>query len=326
MTASGQSLGDNTLGETLMEDDADFGAEDNQTDDAGANAPDEATGAAADDSSDDANGPRIAYSSGSDDEFSDSPFAALGGQPDAAPAAEVEIADVPDTEAGPDAASEADAPAAAEAQDADEAAAEATDEVPHEEASKDEEKEIEEEPVISPYDRPGRWFVVHTYAGHENQVHNNLRSRIQSMNMENKIYEVVIPMEDHIEFKGGKKTVVQKKVFPGYLMVRMRLEDEAWLCVRHTPGVTGFVSSGNKPIPLTRREVERILVVKPDKKLKPKLEWEVGQTVRVIGGPFADFNGNIDDINVDQSKLKVLVNIFGRETPVELGFDQVAKL
>jgi len=181
----------------------------------------------------------------------------------------------------------------------------------------------------SPYDRPGRWFVIHTYAGHENQVKTNLESRIASMNMERDIYECVIPMEDVIEFKAGKKTVVPKKVFPGYVLVRMEDPDrnqEAWMCVRHTPGVTGFVSSGSRPIPLTRREVERILQVKPDKKVKPKLEWEVGESVRVMGGPFADFNGSIAEINVDQSKLKVLVNIFGRETPVELGFDQVQKL
>lgn len=186
-----------------------------------------------------------------------------------------------------------------------------------------------QESTPSPYDRPGRWFVIHTYAGHENQVRTNLMSRIASMNMENDIYECVIPMEDVIEFKAGKKTVVPKKVFPGYVLVRMEdpeRNQEAWMCVRHTPGVTGFVSSGSRPIPLTRREVERILQVKPDKKIKPKLDWEVGESVRVMGGPFADFNGSIDEINVDQSKLKVLVNIFGRETPVELGFDQVQKL
>ncbi|MCC7077421.1 MAG: transcription termination/antitermination factor NusG [Acidimicrobiia bacterium] len=183
-----------------------------------------------------------------------------------------------------------------------------------------------EKPEISPYDRPGDWFVVHTYAGHEKQVESNLKSRIESMNMENDIFEIVIPMEDVVEFKAGKKKVVPKKIFPGYLLVRMYLNDDSWMCVRHTPGVTGFVSSGTKPIPLSRREVERILQVKPDKKIRPRLEWEVGQTVRVMGGPFADFDGTIAEINVDQSRLKVLVNIFGRETPVELGFDDVMKV
>ena len=186
--------------------------------------------------------------------------------------------------------------------------------------------------VESPYDRPGQWFVVHTYAGYENKVKSNLESRIQSMNMEERIYEVVIPMEDVIEFKGGKKVVVQKKVFPGYLLVRCELDDDSWHVVRDTPGVTGFVGLGSKPTPLSRREVEDILQVKqetasgPAKKTRPRLEFEEGETVRVREGPFADFSGQIAEINEDQLKLKVLVNIFGRETPVELEFSQVAKL
>jgi transcription termination/antitermination protein NusG len=191
-------------------------------------------------------------------------------------------------------------------------------------------------PVESPYDRPGRWFVVHTYAGYENKVRTNLGSRIQSMNMEDRIYEVVIPMEDVIEFKGGKKVVVQKKVFPGYLLVRCELDDDSWHVVRDTPGVTGFVGLGTKPTPLSRREVEDILQVKAEasgpgggsgaKKTRPALAFEAGETVRVKEGPFADFSGQIAEINEDQLKLKVLVNIFGRETPVELEFSQVAKL
>jgi transcriptional antiterminator NusG len=188
------------------------------------------------------------------------------------------------------------------------------------------------EPVIeSPYDRPGQWYVVHTYAGYENKVKSNLESRISSMNMEDRIYEVVIPMEDVVEFKGGRKVVVQKKVFPGYLLTRCELDDDSWSVVRNTPGVTGFVGPGTKPTPLSRREVESILQVKPEgaegvKKTRPRLEHEVGETVRVKEGPFADFSGQIAEINEDQLKLKVLVNIFGRETPVELEFSQVAKL
>jgi len=188
-------------------------------------------------------------------------------------------------------------------------------------------------PIESPYDRPGHWFVVHTYAGYENKVKQNLQSRIASMNMEDRIYECVIPMEDVIEFKNGKKVVVQKKVFPGYLLVRCELDDDAWYVIRNTPGVTGFVGSGAKPTPLSRREVESILQVKPEgaeggaaKKTRPRLEYEVGESVRVKEGPFADFSGQIAEINEDQLKLKVLVNIFGRETPVELEFSQVAKL
>jgi transcriptional antiterminator NusG len=186
----------------------------------------------------------------------------------------------------------------------------------------------------SPYERPGRWYVVHTYAGYENKVKSNLASRVRSMAVEDRIFEVVIPMEDVIEFKNGRKVVVQKKVFPGYLLVRMDLDDHAWYVVRNTPGVTGFVGSGAKPTPLSRREVEDILGTgekeeggqQGEKKVRPRLEYETGEQVRVVTGPFADFNGVISEIDVDRSKLKVLVNIFGRETPVELEFGDVAKL
>ena len=189
---------------------------------------------------------------------------------------------------------------------------------------------VEAEP--SPYDRPGRWYVVHTYAGYENKVKQNLASRVRSMNVEERIFEVVIPMEDVIEFKNGRKVVVQKKVWPGYLLIRLALDDESWYVVRNTPGVTGFVGSGAKPTPLTRREVEEWLGKgeqvegQQEKKVRPRLEYETGEQVRVTSGPFADFNGAISEIDVDRSKLKVLVNIFGRETPVELEFGQVAKL
>jgi transcription termination/antitermination protein NusG len=186
-------------------------------------------------------------------------------------------------------------------------------------------------PPESPYDRPGRWYVVHTYAGYENKVKSNLESRISSMNMEDRIFEVVIPLEDVVELKNGKRQVVSRKVFPGYLMVRMDLDDDSWYVVRNTPGVTGFVGLGARPTPLSRREVENILAVKAEgagapKKTKPRLEYEVGESVRVREGPFADFSGTIAEINEDQLRLKVLVNIFGRETPVEFEFAQVAKL
>jgi transcription termination/antitermination protein NusG len=183
----------------------------------------------------------------------------------------------------------------------------------------------------SPYDRPGRWYVLHTQSGYENKVRQNIEARTQSMNMEEKIHEVVIPMEDVVEFKGGKKVTVQKKVFPGYLLVRMSLDDDSWFVVRNTPGVTGFVGQGNKPSPLPRKDVETFLLVKDEgedgaRKGRPRLEYEIGETVRVKEGPFADFQGQIVEINADQLKLKVLVNIFGRETPVELDFAQVGKL
>ena len=186
----------------------------------------------------------------------------------------------------------------------------------------------------SPYDKVGDWFVVHTQSGYEKKVKSNLESRIHSMNMEDSIFEVVIPMEDVIEFKNGKKVVVQKKVFPGYLYVRCFLDDHSWDVIRNTPGVTGFVGTAGKPIPLSRRDVEAALAVpedeaedgQPTRKQRPKLEYEVGESVRVKTGPFADFSGQIAEINEDQLKVKVLVNIFGRETPVELEFAEVAKL
>jgi transcription termination/antitermination protein NusG len=191
------------------------------------------------------------------------------------------------------------------------------------------EAEPEEPTGRDPFRGPGDWYVVHTYAGYENKVKANLESRIGSMQMQDKIFEVEIPMEDVMEIKGGKKQVVQKKVFPGYLLVKMIYDNDSWYVVRNTPGVTGFVSSGTgtKPTPLSKREVEKILTV-PKQEVKPqfRLEFEEGDVVRIISGPFADFNGTVDEINVDQSKLKVLVNIFDRETPVELGFDQVAKV
>ena len=188
---------------------------------------------------------------------------------------------------------------------------------------------IAEPDGADPFGGPGDWYVIHTYAGYENKVKTNLESRIHTMQMQDKIFDVVIPMEDVMEIKGGKKQVVQKKVFPGYLLVKMVYDDDSWYVVRNTPGVTGFVSSGTgqKPTPLSRREVEKILTVKKAE-VKPafRLDFEEGDVVRIISGPFADFNGTISDINVDQSKVRVMVNIFDRETPVELSFDQVARV
>ena len=173
---------------------------------------------------------------------------------------------------------------------------------------------------------------MHTYAGYENKVKQNLASRVRSMNVEEQIFEVVIPMEDVIEFKGGRKVVVQKKVFPGYLLVRMALDDDSWYVVRNTPGVTGFVGNGARPTPLSRKEVEEILgtgaAVEAARRRRSGRGWSTRWASRCGSppGPFADFNGAISEIDVDRSKLKVLVNIFGRETPVELEFGQVAKL
>ena len=197
--------------------------------------------------------------------------------------------------------------------------------------------EADDEPATETDDptmRPGQWYVVHTQSGYEKKVTANLEARIQSMNMEDKIYEIVIPMEEVDEFKNGKKQTVQRKVFPGYLLVRCQMDDESWYCVRNTPGITGFVGQsrqGQKPTPLSRREVKTFLTPKTDgaeaaPRRKAKLDYEEGESVRVKEGPFADFTGEIAEINADHMKLKVLVNIFGRETLVEMDFSQVAKL
>jgi transcriptional antiterminator NusG len=192
---------------------------------------------------------------------------------------------------------------------------------------------VEDERVFTPEEDPfrgqGDWYVVHTYSGYENKVKANLESRIHTMQMEGKIFGVHIPMEDVMEIKSGKKQVVKRKQFPGYLLVRMVYDNDSWYVVRNTPGVTGFVSAGtgSKPTPLSKHEVDKILTVKKEE-VRPqvRLGFEEGDIVRITSGPFADFNGTINEINADQAKLKVLVNIFDRETPVELSFDQVSKV
>ena len=177
---------------------------------------------------------------------------------------------------------------------------------------------------------PGNWYVVHTYSGYEARVKENLRHRVASMNMEDKVHDVVIPTEDAVEIRGGKKQNVQRKVFPGYVLIRMELDDDSWYAVRNTPAVTGFVGPpGTRPVPLSLDEVLEILRQPEEGDEAPapvKVDFEVSENVRVTTGPFADFTGTISEINADASKLKVLVSIFGRETPVELAFDQVAKL
>ena len=194
------------------------------------------------------------------------------------------------------------------------------------------EADVEEPVVVSPYNRPGRWYVLHTQSGYEKKVKQNLEARIASMNMESRIYEVVIPTREVPEFKNGKKVITEKKLFPGYLLCRTALDDESWNVIRNTPGITGFVNQGGKPSPMRRKDVENFLGVEADrkqeqvKKSKPMFEYSMGETVRVKEGPFADFSGEIIEINEDQLKVKVLVNIFGRETPVELEFAQVARL
>ena len=180
---------------------------------------------------------------------------------------------------------------------------------------------------------PGDWYVVHSYAGYENRVKTNLESRITSLNMEDYIFQIEVPTHQVTEIKSGKKTIVNEKVLPGYILVRMDLTDESWAVVRNTPGVTGFVGLSNRPSPLPLSEVAGLLAPEPAEGSKPAEaakaktpEYEVGESVTVMDGPFATLPATVDEVNSVTQKLKVLVSIFGRETPVELSFDQVTKI
>ncbi|MBX6765412.1 MAG: transcription termination/antitermination factor NusG [Rubrobacteraceae bacterium] len=174
-----------------------------------------------------------------------------------------------------------------------------------------------------------KWYVVNTYSGHENKVKTTLERRIESLGLRRYFGEIRIPTENVVEIKNGKKVPTVQRQFPGYILVNMEMNDDTWQVVRQTPGVTQIVGAGDKPVPLSRAEVERLLhpgEVETREKVKTTVDYEIGETVRVVSGPLSDFTGQISDINVDQSRLKVMVSIFGRETPVELSFNQVAKL
>lgn len=177
---------------------------------------------------------------------------------------------------------------------------------------------------------PGDWYVIHSYAGYENRVKGNLENRIHTLNMEDYIYQIEVPQEEITEIKNGQRKQVKRNVFPGYVLVRMDLTDESWSVVRNTPGVTGFVGHGHNPSPLSLDEVEGILAPRPSKKgEKPEIkmvDFEIGESVTVMDGPFATLPASISEIMPEQAKLKVLVSIFGRETPVELSFAQVQKI
>ncbi|KAF0816453.1 MULTISPECIES: transcription termination/antitermination protein NusG [unclassified Cytobacillus] len=173
------------------------------------------------------------------------------------------------------------------------------------------------------------WYVVHTYSGYENKVKANLEKRVESMGMQDKIFRVVVPEEEETELKNGKKKVVKRKVFPGYVLVEIVMTDDSWYVVRNTPGVTGFVGSagsGSKPTPLLPEEVTHILKHMGVEEARFDINFEIGETVKVKEGPFANFTGSIEDIDKDKAKIKVLVNMFGRDTPVELDFTQIEKL
>lgn len=170
------------------------------------------------------------------------------------------------------------------------------------------------------------WFVVHTYSGHENKVKANLERRIESTGMKDMIFRVLVPTEEKIELKQGKKKVVNRKVFPGYVLVEMVMTEQTWYIVRNTPGVTGFISSGTKPLPLPDDEIKEILKEMGIKEARPEIHFQKGQSVKVIDGPFEEFIGIIQEVFPDRGKIKVLVSMFGRETPLELDFDQVEEV
>ena len=184
-----------------------------------------------------------------------------------------------------------------------------------------------EAPLLGEADVSGKhWYVIHTYSGYENKVKANLEHRIESMGVEDQIFQVLVPMEEEIEIKNGQRQTVNKKVFPGYVLVEMVMSDESWYVVRNTPGVTSFVGSGNRPTPLMEGEVKKILKQMGVEAPKFKVQFSKGQSVRVKDGPFAEFIGTVDEVNPEKNKVKVLVSIFGRETPVELDFLQIDKL
>ncbi|MFQ6001011.1 MAG: transcription termination/antitermination protein NusG [Anaerolineae bacterium] len=169
------------------------------------------------------------------------------------------------------------------------------------------------------------WYVIHCYSGYENKVKRNLENRIESMAMQDYIFQVVVPSEEEIELRDGKRRTVERRIFPGYILVQMLMTDDSWYVVRNTPGVTGFVGSGNKPVPLRQEEVDKIMKRMEAETPKVRVSFRVGETVRIIDGPFSDFMGTVDEINTNRGKVKVLVSFFGRETPVELDFLQVEK-
>jgi transcription termination/antitermination protein NusG len=171
-----------------------------------------------------------------------------------------------------------------------------------------------------------RWYVVHTYSGYENKVKANLEKRIETMEKEDKIFRVVVPIEEEMEIKDGKRKITKRKVFPGYVLVEMLMSDDSWYVVRNTPGVTGFVGSGSKPIPLQPAEVRSILRQMGVDEPRPKVAYSLGESVRVTAGPFEGFVGVIREIHADKGKLRVFVSMFGRDTPIELDFGQVEKL
>jgi len=171
-----------------------------------------------------------------------------------------------------------------------------------------------------------RWYVINTYSGHENKVKNNLEHRVETMGASGRVRSVVVPTEEVSELKDGKRETISKRTMPGYVLVNMEMTDDAWTLVKNTPGVTGFVGSRNKPVPLSQPEVDRLMHRETAERPRARAQFGMGETVKVISGPMSDFSGEIAEINEDAQRLKILVSIFGRETPVEVGYDQVKKV
>ncbi|MDP3733352.1 MAG: transcription termination/antitermination protein NusG [Candidatus Daviesbacteria bacterium] len=190
----------------------------------------------------------------------------------------------------------------------------------------DKTQESTENVVVSKDNPNAKWYVVHTYSGHENKVAATLRQKIESEHLKEQILEILVPMQDKIEIKGGKKTEIKEKLFPGYILVKMVLNDVSWLAVRTTPGVTAFVGMGNKPTPISDQEVQTIVKFTKEQAPMYKQVFAADDAVKIVDGPFAEFIGKIDSVDSERGKVKVLVSIFGRETPVELDFLQVQKI
>ncbi len=187
-------------------------------------------------------------------------------------------------------------------------------------------QQVEEKITTPTIPDNARWYIVHTYAGHENKVAKTLRQRAETMGFENHIFDIIVPTREVTKVNQGKKTQIQEKIFPGYVIVRMVLTDESWILVRTTPGVTAFIGAGNKPTPISEKEVEAIQKFMKLEEPLYKASFVVGEAVKIVDGPFSDFLGTIDSIDETKGKLRVLVSIFGRETPVELDFLQVSKI
>jgi len=237
-----------------------------------------------------------------------------------APVAEQEVADLaPEDESAVDEAEQGPAQVAEE--EPEDEAGEPTPDL--DELLRDQDEEPEEEGA----EQAGRhWYVIHSYSGYENKVKKNLESRIESMGMQDYIFEVVVPTEEVVELKEGRRRTVEQRIFPGYVLVDMILTDESWFVVRNTPGVTGFVGSGSQPTPLREEEANAILRRMEEEAPKVKVSFRIGDSVRIVDGPFTDFMGTVDDLNLEKGKVRLLVSFFGRETPVELDFLQVERM